>query len=84
VLGLRKDHKLEGETEAHLVRGLAEIQTRLNRLRGYEVVPETGNLEPKALLNCTLIEQRLLRAIRLTLKLLKDTRPVSWSFLIRV
>jgi len=84
LAGLRKDHKPEGETESNLVRGLAEIQWRLNRLRRYEAAAtddalETGNFESpdlgtKALLNCTLIEQRLLRAFQTTLKLLKDTQ----------
>jgi hypothetical protein len=79
VAGLRKDHKPEGETECNLVRGLAEIQWRLNPLRHYEAAAtgdalETGNFESKALLNCTLIEQRLLRAFQTTLKLLKDAQ----------
>ena len=74
--GLRKDHSPVGETESNLVRGLAEIQWRLRR---YEAAAtdeafETGNFESKALLNCTLIEQRLLRAFQLTLKLLKDAQ----------
>jgi len=84
LAGLRKDHKPEGETESNLVRGLAEIQWRLDRLRRYEAAAtdealETGNFESpdfgtKALLNCTLIEQRLLRAFQLTVKLLKDAQ----------
>jgi len=84
LAGLRKDHKPEGETESNLVRGLAEIQWRLNRLRRYEAAAtadalESDNLESpdfgtKALLNCTLIEQRLLRAFQTTLKLLKEAQ----------
>jgi hypothetical protein len=79
LAGLRKDHKPEGETESNLVRGLAEIQWRLNRLRRYEAAAtddafETGNFESKALLNCTLIEQRLLRAFQTTFKLLKEAQ----------
>jgi hypothetical protein len=77
--GLRKDHSPVGETESNLVRGLAEIQWRLDRLRRYEAAAtdeafETGNFESKALLNCTLIEQRLLRAFQTTMKLLKDAQ----------
>jgi len=50
LAGLRKDHKPEGETESNLVRGLAEIQWRLDRLRRYEAAAtdealETGNFE---------------------------------------
>jgi len=63
LAGLHKDHSPVGETESNLVRGLAEIQWRLNRLRRYEAAAtdeafETGNFESKAILNCTLIEQR--------------------------
>jgi hypothetical protein len=79
LAGLRKDHKPEGETESNHVRGLAEIQWRLNRLRRYEAAAtddafESGNFESKALLNCTLIEQRLLRAFQTTFKLLKEAQ----------
>jgi hypothetical protein len=79
LAGLHKDHSPVGETESNHVRGLAEIQWRLNRLRRYEAAAtdeafETGNFESKALLNCTLIEQRLLRAFQTTLKLLKDAQ----------
>ena len=79
LAGLRKDHSPVGETESNLVRGLAEIQWRLDRLRRYEAAAteaafESGDFESKALLSCTLIEQRLLRAFQLTLKLLKDAQ----------
>jgi hypothetical protein len=79
LAGLHKDHAPVGETESNHVRGLAEIQWRLDRLRRYEAAAtdealETGNFESKALLNCTLIEQRLLRAFQITMKLLKDAQ----------
>jgi hypothetical protein len=79
LAGLRKDHSPEGETESNHVRGLAEIQWRLNRLRRYEAAAtddafDAGNFESKTLLNCALIEQRLLRAFQVTLKLLKDAQ----------
>jgi len=74
-----KDHNPEGETERSLVRGLAETQWRLNRLRRWEAASmdqalESGDLESKNLLNYTLIEQRLVRTFQTTLKLLKDTQ----------
>jgi len=73
------DHNTERDTERSLVRGLAETQWRLNRLRRWEAAAmdqalESGDLESKALLNYTLIEQRLVRTFQTTLKLLKDTQ----------
>ena len=74
--GFINDYRPQGQSESSLVRDLAEIEWRLTRLRRIEAAGiadalDSGDLEPKCLLNYTLIEQRLIRSFQATLKSLE-------------